>query len=234
MSDPPAIVAERLAKSFRRPVGLLAGRGLPVHAVCDLDLVLPRGALLGILGPNGAGKTTFLKLLATLLSPDAGRLYVDGRDCAREGRRVRASVGLVTGDERSFYWRLTGRQNLAFFAALHDLDGSRARARIGELAGALGLNELLDARVDSYSTGMRQRLAIARGLLHDPDLLLLDEPTRSLDPEAAASLRDLISRLSSERGHTGVLVTHAPEEARALCTHIATMREGVFRLEATP
>ncbi len=234
MPDPPAILAEGLAKSFRRPGGLLGGRGVPVHAIRDIDLALPRGALLGILGPNGAGKTTFLKLLATLLLPDAGRLLVDGRDCVREGRHVRARVGLVTGDERSFYWRLTGRQNLAFFGALHDLDGARSRARIAELAGALGLEAVLDARVDGYSTGMRQRLAVARGLLHDPSVLLLDEPTRSLDQEAAASLRALLANLAREGRHTVVLVTHAPEEARALCTHLATMREGVLRIEASP
>jgi ABC-2 type transport system ATP-binding protein len=234
MPDPPAILAERLTKSFRRAGGLLGGRGVPVPAIHDLDLALPRGALLGILGPNGAGKTTFLKLLATLLQPDSGRLLVDGRDCARASREVRARVGLVTGDERSFYWRLTGRQNLAFFAALHDLDRARARGRIDDLTKALGLGDVMDARVDSYSTGMRQRLGIARGLLHDPSVLLLDEPTRSLDPEAAASLRALIARLSREGGHTVVLVTHAPEEARALCTHLAMMREGALRLEASP
>jgi ABC-2 type transport system ATP-binding protein len=234
MPDPPAIVAERLTKSFRRAGGLLGGRGVPVHAIRDLDLTLPRGALLGILGPNGAGKTTFLKLLATLLLPDSGRLRVDGRDCAREARHVRARVGLVTGDERSFYWRLTGRQNLAFFAALHDLDGARARARIGNLTKALGIEGVVDARVDSYSTGMRQRLAIARGLLHDPSVLLLDEPTRSLDPEAAASLRALIANLTGEGRHTVVLVTHSPDEARALCSHVATLREGSFTMEPTP
>ncbi len=234
MPDPPAIVAERLTKTFRRAGGPPGGRAVPVHAIRNLDLVLPRGALMGILGPNGAGKTTFLKLLATLLLPDSGRLLVDGQDCARQGQRVRARVGLVTGDERSFYWRLTGRQNLAFFGALHDMDRARARTRVADLSTALGLEDVLDARVDAYSTGMRQRLAIARGLLHDPSMLLLDEPTRSLDPEAAASLRDLIGRLSREGGHTVVIVTHAPEEARSLCTHRATMRDGTLEIEASP
>jgi len=234
MPEHPAIVAERLTKTFHRSRGPLGGRGALVRAVRDVDLTLPRGAALGILGPNGAGKTTFLKLLATLLLPDSGRLIVDGHDCAREGGRVRARIGLVTGDERSFYWRLTGRQNLSFFAALHDLDAARARARMAELSETLGLGPVIDARVDSYSTGMRQRLALARGLLHDPAVLLLDEPTRSLDPEAAAALRDRVARLAREGGHTVVLVTHAPEEARAICSHTARMTDGRLALETAP
>jgi ABC-2 type transport system ATP-binding protein len=231
MSQAQAILTEALTKIFRRPTGPLRRPGTPVPAVQSLDLALPQGALLGILGPNGAGKTTLLKLLATLLLPTSGRLIVGGVDALRDPRRARARVGLVTGDERSFYWRLTGRQNLAFFGALYAIEPRRARHRAGELAAALGIAEVLDAPVDTYSSGMRQRLALARGLLHDPALLLLDEPTRSLDPEAAASLRQMIARLARQGGHTVVLVTHAPEEARALCTHVGTMREGRLELE---
>jgi ABC-2 type transport system ATP-binding protein len=231
MPRPPAILAERLTKIFHRPAAW-PRRGERVPAVEEVDLALPSGALLGILGPNGAGKTTFLKLLSTLLLPTSGRLLVDGLDCERDARRVRARVGLVTGDERAFYWRLTGRQNLAFFAALHGLEPSAARTRAAALASTLGIDGVLDVRVDGYSSGMRQRLAVARALLHDPALLLLDEPTRSLDPEAAAALRGLISALARGGGHTVVLVTHAPEEARALCTHLATMRSGRMAIEA--
>jgi ABC-2 type transport system ATP-binding protein len=234
MQPTPVILAEGLTKRFHRLQGSLRRRGPVVTAVDSVDLTLPPGALLGILGPNGAGKTTFLKLLATLLLPTSGRLRVCGHDPAREPSAVRARVGLVAGDERSFYWRLTGRQNLAFFASLHGLDRVRIRRRIEELATALALGDLLEAPVDTYSTGMRQRLAVARGLLHEPDLLLLDEPTRSLDPEAAESLRGLIARLTREGGHAGVLVTHARAEATALCTHLGTMQAGRLEVEPVP
>ncbi|OGP81575.1 MAG: hypothetical protein A2Y95_11725 [Deltaproteobacteria bacterium RBG_13_65_10] len=232
MSQTQAILAEGLTKIFRRPTGPLRRPGPCVPAVQSLDLALPTGALLGVLGPNGAGKTTLLKLLATLLLPTSGKLLVEGRDAVSDPRGVRARVGLVTGDERAFYWRLTGRQNLAFFAALHALAPRLARTRAQALATELGIAEVLDSPVDTYSSGMRQRLALARGLLHDPALLLLDEPTRSLDPDAASALREMIARLARGGGHTVVLVTHAPEEARAICTHIGMMREGRLELQA--
>jgi ABC-2 type transport system ATP-binding protein len=231
MQPMPVILAEGLTKRFHRPQGSLRRRGPVVTAVDGVDLTLPPGALLGILGPNGSGKTTLLKLLATLLLPTSGRLRVCGHDPERESIAVRARVGFVAGDERSFYWRLTGRQNLAFFASLHGLERMRLRRRIEELAAVLALGDLLEAPVDTYSSGMRQRLAVARGLLHDPALLLLDEPTRSLDPEAAESLRRLIAHLAREGGHTVVLVTHAPAEASALCTHLGTMHSGRLQIE---
>lgn len=234
MSEPPAILAEGVTKTFQRPQGWLRRRGPLLAAVDGVDLILPRGALLGIMGPNGAGKTTFLKLLATLLLPTRGRLEIDGRDCVKSPAAVRARVGLVTGDERSFYWRLSGRQNLSFFATLQGLDGTAARRRIAELSHALGLEEMMDVRVDTFSTGMRQRLAVARGLLHEPSVLLLDEPTRSLDPEAAATLRSLIVNLARDGGHSVVLVTHVREEALAVCTHMAVMREGKLSMEHEP
>ncbi|MDP3940049.1 MAG: ABC transporter ATP-binding protein [Deltaproteobacteria bacterium] len=232
MSAPPAILTEGLSKRFQRSRGWLRRPGAVVPAVDGMDLVLPRGAILGVMGPNGAGKTTFLKLLATLLLPDSGRLEVDGIDCVASAGSVRSRIGLVTGDERSFYWRLSGRQNLAFFGALQGIGGAALERRILDLSSALALEDMLDAPVDTFSTGMRQRLSVARGLLHEPSLLLLDEPTRSLDPEAAEAFRVLLLRLVREGGHTVVLVTHAREEARAVCTHLGVMRAGKFALES--
>ncbi|MFQ5456910.1 MAG: ATP-binding cassette domain-containing protein [Myxococcota bacterium] len=232
MSAPPAILARGVTKLFHRPQGWLRRPGPVVSAVDGLDLTLPGGALLAIMGPNGAGKTTFLKLLATLLLPTRGRLEIQGLDATRSPAAVRTRVGLVTGDERSFYWRLSGRQNLSFFAALQGLGGRVARGRIEKLAQSLDLEDVMDAPVDTYSSGMRQRLAVARGLLHQPSLLLLDEPTRSLDPEAAATLRSLILNLAREGGHSVVLVTHAREEALAICTHMGVMQAGKFAMES--
>jgi ABC-2 type transport system ATP-binding protein len=232
MSTAPVILAEGLTKRFTRPRGSFRLRGPEVKAVDNLDLSLPSGDLLGILGPNGAGKSTFLKLMATLLLPTSGRLLVCGHDTTRRAVDVRARVGYVGGDDRSFYWRLTGRQNLSFFGSLHGLDASRIRARTEDVSSALGLGEVMDSPVDTYSSGMRQRLALARCLLHEPELLLLDEPTRSLDPDAADALRRLIVSLAREGGHTVVLVTHSNDEAKAICTRIGRMQDGRLSLQA--
>ncbi len=198
----------------------------PVCALRELDLTIHRGEILGLLGTNGAGKTTLLKILATLILPTAGRVIVEGYDVAREADSVKAMIGLVTGDERSFYWRLTGRQNLEFFAAFQGLSPHAARVRIEQLREQHGL-EALDRRFGVYSTGMRHRLAIARALLHHPRILLVDEPTRSLDPLAAGALRRLIREtLVRELGCTVVLATHNLEEAEELADRIAVLHQG--------
>jgi len=227
----PIIVVSRLTKIFHplqlrlwslRPVR----RQPPVCALREIDLTVRPGEILGLLGTNGAGKTTLLKILATPILPTAGRVTVDGHDVTRDASSVKAMIGLVAGDERSFYWRLTGRQNLEFFAAFQGLSRDAARGRIGELAERLGL-EALDRRFGVYSTGMRHRLAIARALLHHPRILLFDEPTRSLDPLAAGALRRLIREtLVRELGCTVVLATHNLEEAEELAGRIAVLHQG--------
>ncbi|MFQ5946705.1 MAG: ABC transporter ATP-binding protein [Anaerolineae bacterium] len=227
----PIIVVSRLTKIFHplqlslrslRPVR----RQPPVCALRELDLTVGTGEILGLLGTNGAGKTTLLKILATLILPTAGRVTVEGCDVAREADRVKAMIGLGTSEERSFYWRLTGRQNLEFFAAFQGLSPHGARDRIEQLRAELGL-EALDRRFGVYSTGMRHRLAIARALLRQPQILLLDEPTRSLDPLAAGVLRRLIrDTLVAEMGCTVVLATHNLGEAEELCDRIAVLHEG--------
>jgi ABC-2 type transport system ATP-binding protein len=230
LSD-PIIVVSHLTKIFHpvhlRLLPLLPiRRQPPVCALRDLDLTIRRGEILGLLGTNGAGKTTLLKILATLILPTAGHVTVDGRDLTREPDRVRAMIGLASGDERSFYWRLTGRQNLEFFAAFQGLRPYEARDRIEELRVQIGL-EALDRRFGGYSTGMRHRLAIARALLRQPQILLLDEPTRSLDPLVAGALRRLIrDTLAAQIGCTVVLATHNLAEAEELCDLIAVLHEG--------
>ncbi len=205
------------APARRRDEGILA--------VQDVTFHVRHGELFGLLGPNGAGKTTLIKLLATLIVPTAGTARVNGYDLRAE-RQVQASIGLVTGNERSFYWRLTGRENLRFYAILSGLSPAQAQDRIAELSAILDLDEFLDRRFDQYSSGMKQRLALARGMLHEPQILFLDEPTASLDPVAAARLRQTIRDLVREHGHTVLLVTHNLHEAEQLCDRVAIMHRG--------
>ena len=215
----PAVQAVGVTKRF--PVGggyrqlLTFWRRTFKTALRGVDLRVERGEVFGLLGPNGAGKTTLLKVLATLVLPNEGRALVHGYDVVRQGAQAKALVGYVVADERSFYWRLTGRQNLRFFGVLNNLPRRALEARIAELAGLLDLETALDTRVLAYSTGMRQRLAIARGLLADPAVLLLDEPTRSLDPVMAARLRGFLrEELAQRRGKTVLVATHSLEEVQ--------------------
>ena len=201
-------------------------RQSPVCVLRDVDLSVGRGEILGLLGTNGAGKTTLLKILATLILPTAGRITIEGVDVIHEPHRAIQLVSLVTADERSFYWPLTGRQNLEFFATFQGLGRDAARRRIEELQEQLGL-EALDRQFGIYSTGMRHRLAIARGLIRRPHVLLLDEPTRSLDPVAANGLRRLIrDTLVAQLGCTVVLATHNLQEAEELCDREVFLHKG--------
>lgn len=227
-----AIETEQLTKRFRRVSGyrdLLRYRRQPAReaAVDAINLSVRRGELFGLLGENGAGKTTLIRMLTTTLLPTSGRALVGGHDVVEEPHRVRELIGLVSGDERSFYWRLTGRQNLWYFATLYHVPRRLIDRRINELLETLGVSEYADRRFDSYSTGTRQKFGIARGMLTDPQILFLDEPTRALDPIAADELRSYITgHIIGERGYTVFLATHALAEAEALCDRIAIMRRG--------
>ena len=191
-------------------------------ALENVNIKVKEGELFGILGPNGAGKTTLIKVLCTLILPNEGTAYVNGYDVVEDEEKVKASIGLVTSEERSFYWRLTGRKNLEFFASLHNFSNSEAKSRIDEMLRIVGLEDRADDRFDSYSTGMKHRMAIARGLLNDPEILFMDEPTRSLDPYAAQKLREFIKEdLVREQRKTVFLSTHHLEEAEQLCNRIA-------------
>ena len=191
-------------------------------ALEKVSINVKEGELFGILGPNGAGKTTLIKVLCTLILPDDGTAYVNGYDVVEDEEKVKASIGLVTSEERSFYWRLTGRKNLEFFASLHIFSNSGAKSRIDEVLRLVGLEDRADDRFSNYSTGMKHRMAIARGLLNDPAILFLDEPTKSLDPYAAQKLREFIKEdLVREQRKTVFLSTHHLEEAEQLCDRIA-------------
>ena len=228
-----AVRAEGLSKTYlkRRSLGEIArrpfARSEPVEGLRDVDLVIPRGAVYGILGPNGAGKTTFLKVLSGLILPTTGRVAVEGYDVATDDRRVRERIGFVTADERSFYWRLSGYENLLFFARLYGFDAAGARRRVDELAATMEIAEFAGRQFMGYSTGMRQRLAICRALLHDPPVICLDEPTRSLDPIAAKHLRQFIAaRLHADARKTVLLATHNLVEAEELCDRVAILAQG--------
>jgi ABC-2 type transport system ATP-binding protein len=196
-------------------------------AVFEVNLNVKSGELFGILGPNGAGKTTLIKMLCTLILPSEGTARVNGYDITKDSGKVRRSIGFVTSDERSFYWRLTGRHNLRFFSALHNYYSDDAEERIDALLSLVGMAERGDDKFLSYSAGMKQRMAIARGLLNDPAVLFMDEPTRALDPGAAQHLRGFIrDRIVGDAGKTVFLSTHHLPEAEELCDRIAIINEG--------
>ena len=225
-----AIYTEQLTKHFPPSIGL--GRLLrpfPTRegtlAVDRVSLQIRPGEIFGLVGPNGAGKTTLVKLLCTLILPNAGAAYIHGHPLADE-YAVKASIGLMTCNERSFYPRLRCRENLSFYAGLHDLSAPETAERIAALSDLLGLGEFLEKRYDACSTGMKHRLALARSLLHNPPVLFLDEPTRSLDPLAAERFREALLLLARREGRTVFLVTHDLEEAVGLCDRVGVMLRG--------
>jgi ABC-2 type transport system ATP-binding protein len=202
-----------------------------VQALDGVSLDIEPGEVVALLGPNGAGKTTLIRILGTTVLPDSGSATVAGNDVVRDPTAARHSLGLMIGDERSHYWRLSGRRNLVFFAALVGLPRREAAARAAQLLDSVGLTDAADRPVLGYSSGMRARLSLARALLAGPPLLLLDEPTRNLDPLAASGFRESASRLAGRRG-TGILfATHDLHEAVAMSTRILVLSAGRIVLE---
>jgi len=234
------IRAHDLAKTFRPPGrvrDLLRGRlfGEPHVALQGVSLHVAPGEILCVMGPNGAGKSTLLRILAGLLVPSSGQAEVAGHDVQRAGGRMRRDVSLVVGDERSFYWPLTGRENLMFFAAMHGLSRARASARVDELLNRVDLSEVADRRFQEYSRGAKQRLAIARGLLGQPRVLLLDEPTLGLDPRGAHELRCFLrDQVVRREGRTALMGSNDPGEVRALADRVLFLERGQVRGETRP
>ena len=226
-----AIVTNQLGRTFSSR-GLTTGRRETV-ALDALDLDIPAGTVFGLLGPNGAGKTTTVRILTTLLAPTTGSATVGGYDVARRPRDVRRHIGLVLGGDRGLYGRLSGWHNLRYFAALNHMRPRHAAARAELLLDQFGLAESRDTPVEQYSRGMKQRLHLARGLLSDPEILFLDEPTMGLDPVGAQEMRELVPSLSSE-GKTVMLTTHYMSEADKLCDRIAIIVRGRLTAIGTP
>jgi len=235
-----AIDATGIGKTFHPAASvtdLLRGRlrQAPVQALTDVSLRVAPGEVLCLMGPNGAGKSTLLRILAGLLVPTTGRAQVLGTDLAAADAAFRRRVAFVVGEERSFHWPLSGRQNLAFFAALHGHAPGPARALSVALLERVGLGEAADRPFSTYSRGMRQRLALARGLLGAPDIVLLDEPTLGLDPHGARDLRRFLrDDVIRGGGRTAVVGTNDPAEARALGDRVLFLDRGHVRAEASP
>ncbi|MBX3173945.1 MAG: ABC transporter ATP-binding protein [Gemmatimonadaceae bacterium] len=208
-----------------------------VAALEDVSFEVNRGEIFGLLGPNGAGKTTLLKILATLIDPDAGRVRVDGHDAQREPAAVRQLLAPVLANERSLYWRLSALENLRLYAALQGLDARAARAECQRLLALVGLDDhSIGARlVATFSSGMRQRLLIARALLARPRVLLLDEPTRSLDPISARAFRQFLrDTVVQQEGCTVLLATHDADEVWELCQRVGVLARGrLLAVDAT-
>lgn len=194
-------------------------------ALDDISLTVEPGHIFGLLGPNGAGKTTLVRILSTLLIPTSGKATVCGYDVVREGSKVRRSIGLAAGSERSFYFRLTGYQNLEFFGGLLGLRGRELKNRVEYLLDLVGLSDARNLLFMKYSSGMRRKLSLARCLLNDPPVYLLDEPTTGIDPGSAIHIRGVIEELRA-RGKTILVTTHNMEEADKLSDVIGVLKEG--------
>jgi len=220
---------KRLRTFFRRPAKE------PVEALRNVSFEVQTGEIFGLIGRNGAGKTTLTKIVATLVQPTTGTVAVLGHDSVGEDEQVRREIGLATAEERSFYWRLTAEQNLLFFARLNGIADRAAKQRIQDLFAKLELDEVARRRFGELSTGNKQRLAVARALLASPPVLLLDEPTRSLDPLAAARMRDMIRALAQQDPPVTILFTsHNLAEVETLCARVAIISRGEIRAIDTP
>src|ERR671934_692932 len=228
-----AIEAENLRRTYKQTSGFVRRRTKTIEAVRGIDFEVAEGELFGLLGPNGAGKTTTIKMLITLLIPTAGEARVLGLDVVRDAREVRKRIGYVFGGERGAYDRLSGLDNLRYFAELYAVPPRTQKRRIPELLELVGLAGREREKVEGYSRGMRQRLHIARGLLHDPPVVFLDEPTIGVDPVGARELRATVAALAAA-GKTVLLTTHYMFEADALCDRLAVIAKGRIVAEGTP
>ncbi|HAV75895.1 MAG TPA: multidrug ABC transporter ATP-binding protein [Anaerolineae bacterium] len=228
-----AIEVSHLRREFKTNIGVIKRTTKEIVAVEDVSFEIKEGELFGLLGPNGAGKTTTTKMLTTLLIPTNGSATIKGFDVVSAAEEVRKRIGFIFGGERGLYWRLSGIDNLRYFASLYGIDPDVSKKRIAYLLDLVGLNGRGDENVGGYSRGMKQRLHVARTLLHDPDILFLDEPTLGLDPVGAREFRHVILNLQSEK-KTILLTTHYMFEADALCDRIGVIDHGRIIALDTP
>ncbi len=227
------IEVQQLKRIYTTKIGVWGGKTKEILALAGIDFEVAEGELFGILGPNGAGKTTTVKILTTLLAPSAGHAKVLGYDVAREEKNLRSHIGFIFGGERGLYWRLSGYDNLVYFANLYHLAPTLHKHRISQLLELVGLADRGDEKVQGYSRGMKQRLHVARALLHDPKILFLDEPTIGLDPVGARELRVLVKSLQEQK-KTILMTTHYMYEADDLCNRIAIINHGKIIALDTP
>ncbi|WP_276814017.1 ABC transporter ATP-binding protein [Desulfurococcus amylolyticus] len=232
-----SIVAEGLVKRYvtRQRKGLFKSTPQVIEALRGVSFKVRRGEVVGLLGPNGAGKTTTVKILATLLIPDEGDAWINGFHVVKDVDDVRRGIGVVFSVEKGFYAKLTGRENLRYFAALYGLSSSEAEKRVEELLRLLELDKLgaSDRLFEEYSLGMKARLGLARALLRDPPVLILDEPTLGLDPPSARKIRSLVREMAGN-GKTILYTTHNMFEAELVCDKILLIDKGRIIAEGTP
>jgi len=218
---------EALSKSYqvRQRKGLFKSQKSSVEALQSVSLDVQAGEVFGLLGPNGAGKTTLIKILTTLLLPTAGDAWVNGYHVLRQENQVRASVGCMLMGERGLYWKLTGRENLEYFGALYHLPPDERKRKAQEIIDLLGLKDLADRTVETYSSGQKMSLAFGKALINDAPLLVLDEPTNTLDVPSASELRATVRDLNAQ-GKTIIYTTHIMSEAETLCKRVAIIDHG--------
>jgi len=228
------VQVDKLSKSFETKEGSLLHK-VPktVVAVDAINFSVPKGEIFGLLGPNGAGKTTTIKMLCTLITPTSGDAFINGFSVAKDPHKVRENLGVMLTGERTLYWKLTGQENLEYFAALYHLDQAYSKKRIEDLLKLVGLNEREGTLVENYSTGMRIRLSFAKSLLNEAPVLLFDEPTASLDPQSSHLIRDIIKDLKRQ-GHAIILTTHNMEEADTLSDRVAIIDHGKIVILGSP
>ncbi len=227
----PAIEARHLHRTFEANRNLF-GKGKRITAVEDVSLSVEPGTIYGLLGPNGAGKTTTIKMLSTLLVPTSGQALVAGYDVATQEREVRRRLGVVLGGDRGLYGKLTARDNLTYFGHLYGMPRHTIAKRVDEMLEMVDLDHRAGHRVEGFSRGMKQRVHLAKALLHNPPVIFLDEPSIGLDPAAAVTIRSVIAGLVP--AHTVLLTTHYLHEADELCSRIAIIDKGRILVEDTP
>jgi ABC-2 type transport system ATP-binding protein len=219
--------AENLSKTYktRQRKGLFKSESHAVEALKRVSLQVQPGEIFGLLGPNGAGKTTLIKILTTLLLPTGGEAWVNGHHILKEDNQVRASVGCMLMGERGLYWKLTGRENLEYFGALYHLSPTERKKRASQIITLLGFDEIADRTVETYSSGQKMKLAFGKALVNDAPLLVLDEPTNTLDLPSASELRAIVRDLNAQ-GKTVIYTTHIMIEAETLCQRVAIIDHG--------
>ncbi|MEM4969866.1 MAG: ABC transporter ATP-binding protein [Sulfolobales archaeon] len=230
-----AVDARGLVKRYvtKRRRGVFRGEKIFVDALRGVSFSVAKGSIFGLLGPNGAGKTTTVKILATILLPDGGDAYVEGFSVTRESKRVREVLGVVLSADRGFYARLTGLENLIYYGMLYGLSRFDAKRRAEELLDLVDLGDSRHRLYEEYSLGMRARLALAKALIHDPSVVILDEPTIGLDPVSSRRIREILRRLARE-GRSIMITTHNMWEAEILCNDIAVIMGGKIVASGSP
>lgn len=230
------VIVRQLSKLYitKQRKGLFQSTVKEVPALKNISLEINPGEIFGLLGPNGAGKTTLIKCLTTLLLPTSGEAWINGYQLTKQDNAIRATVGCMLMGERGLYWKLTGRENLTFFAALYHLPPVERKRRAEQIIDRLNMGDLADRAVESYSSGQKMKLAFGKALINDAPILILDEPTNTLDVPSARELRAVVRQLNSE-GRTIIYTTHIMSEAETLCDRVAIVDQGqVIALGTVP